>query len=62
MDIFKHVKEKDKEKVETKEKLDLSLELRKRIKNLDLKPISKEKLEDINLLDYIGFIDEENNT
>lgn len=60
IDIFKRVEEKEKSKIEDEAKIyDLEPYLRDKILKLDLKPISKEKREDINLLEYIGFVDKD---
>lgn len=43
-------------------KIDLEFELRQRILNLNLKPIQKKESDDLNLLDYIGFVDKDDNS
>ena len=43
----------EKEKVE----IELDLMLKKRILDLELKPIKKKEAKDFSLIDYIGFID-----
>jgi len=60
MDFFKEFK-KIEEKKPKKELVEIEseLELRKRIRNLDLKPITKKESKELNLLDYIGFVNEE---
>lgn len=59
VDIFKNVDIKKDKIEEVKKKVDLEQNTKDRILSLDLKPIKKEHAEDINLLDYIGFIDED---
>ncbi|KKK40333.1 hypothetical protein LCGC14_0786510 [marine sediment metagenome] len=60
IDIFKCVVEKEDrvKKVDIKT-LDLDQELRNRILKLVMKPITKEKADDINLMQYIGFVDKD---
>lgn len=53
---------KDSEKIlkeNEKLKIELDAALKKRILNLDLKPIEKKNAKNYSLLDYIGFIDKD---
>ena len=60
MDFFKEFKNIEEKKPE-KDTIEIEpeLELRKRIRNLDLKPITKKEIKEHNLLDYIGFVSED---
>ncbi|MHA1491081.1 MAG: hypothetical protein ACTSRI_15715 [Promethearchaeota archaeon] len=60
MDLFKEFKEVEEKKAEKDAiEIESELDLRKRIRNLDLKSISKIESKELNLLDYIGFVDED---
>jgi len=60
IDIFKSIEKKEDAQLKKEyKKVDLEQELRNRILKLDLKPIKKEEYEDINLLDYVGFVDKD---
>ncbi len=60
MDLFKEFKEVEEKKAEKDTiEIESELDLRKRIRNLDLKPITKKESKELNLLDYIGFVDED---
>lgn len=62
IDIFRKFEEiEEKFEEEKAPKIELEMELRKRILKLNLKPIEKKQSEDLNLLDYIGFVDNNEN-
>ncbi len=65
VDIFKRVKKDqnvEEKKKASSEVIDLDQELKDRILKLDLKPITIEKKKKINLLEFIGFVDEDENS
>lgn len=63
IDVFKKIEENEgKHKEEETLKIELEMDLRKRILNLNLKPIEKKDSKDLNLLDYIGFVDKNDNS
>jgi len=60
MDLFKEFKDIDEKKVEREPiETESEIDLRKRICDLELKPILNKESKEHNLLDYIGFIDED---